>query len=125
MFDFVLDVVTVVSSSVGIWAMINTTYRCTSPSTFGIGGENVTFSNMRLEAYMPENDLSPTGAALIVFLLPSRLVSRFLALLISCFFFISRHRKHMYGRSSQHYSSTYHCEHCHNRNSGTNPSRNT
>lgn len=54
------DVVTVVSSSVGIWATINTTYRCVSPSTFGLGGAAVTFSNMRLEAYMPGNDLSPT-----------------------------------------------------------------
>ncbi|XP_042348422.1 lysosome-associated membrane glycoprotein 1a [Plectropomus leopardus] len=54
------DVVTVVSASVGIWAMVNTTYRCLSPSTFGIGGASVTFSDMRLEAYMPGNDLSPT-----------------------------------------------------------------
>ncbi|KAG8001323.1 Lysosome-associated membrane glycoprotein 1, partial [Nibea albiflora] len=54
------DVVTVVSSSVGIRAAINTTYRCMSPSTFGVGEETVTFSNMRLEAYMPENDLSPS-----------------------------------------------------------------
>lgn len=54
------DVVTVVSASVGIWATINTTYRCVSPSTFGVGGATVTFSNMRLEAYMPGNDLSPT-----------------------------------------------------------------
>lgn len=61
MFDFVLDVVTVVSSSVGIWAPINTTYRCLSSATFGVGGVTVTFSNMRLEAYMPGNDLSPAG----------------------------------------------------------------
>ncbi|XP_070689424.1 lysosome-associated membrane glycoprotein 1a [Pempheris klunzingeri] len=54
------DVVTLVSSSVGIWATINTTYRCVSPSTFGIGGATVTFSDMRLEAYMLGNDLSPT-----------------------------------------------------------------
>lgn len=54
------DVVTVVSASVGIWATINTTYRCVSPSTFRVGGATVTFSNMRLEAYMPGNDLSPT-----------------------------------------------------------------
>lgn len=54
------DVVTVVSASVGIWAMINTTYRCMSPSTFGVGGATVTFSDMRLEAYMSGNDLSPT-----------------------------------------------------------------
>nr|XP_046246662.1 lysosome-associated membrane glycoprotein 1a [Scatophagus argus] len=53
------DVVTVVSSSVGIWATVNTTYCCLSPTTFPLGGANVTFSNMRLEAYMPENDLSP------------------------------------------------------------------
>ncbi|KAF1392726.1 hypothetical protein PFLUV_G00031050 [Perca fluviatilis] len=54
------DVVTVVSDSVGIWAAINTTYRCVSPTTFGVGGATVTFSDMRLEAYMPGNDLSPT-----------------------------------------------------------------
>ncbi|XP_037610663.1 lysosome-associated membrane glycoprotein 1a [Sebastes umbrosus] len=53
-------VVTVVSASVGIWAPINTTYRCVSPSTFAVGGATATFSDMRLEAYMPGNDLSPT-----------------------------------------------------------------
>ncbi|XP_068586279.1 lysosome-associated membrane glycoprotein 1a [Cebidichthys violaceus] len=54
------DVVTVVSSSVGIQATINTTYRCVSASTFGLGEAAVTFSDMRLEAYMSGNDLSPT-----------------------------------------------------------------
>lgn len=54
------DVVTVVLASVGIWAPINTTYRCVSPATFRVGDATVTFSDMRLEAYMPENDLSPT-----------------------------------------------------------------
>ncbi|XP_044045620.1 lysosome-associated membrane glycoprotein 1a [Siniperca chuatsi] len=54
------DVVTLVSSSVGIWATINTTYRCVSSATFGVGGATVTFSDMRLEAYMTGNDLSPT-----------------------------------------------------------------
>lgn len=54
------DVVTVVSSSVGIWARVNTTYRCVSASSFGVGGATVTFSDMKLEAYMPGNDLSPT-----------------------------------------------------------------
>ncbi|XP_074470918.1 lysosome-associated membrane glycoprotein 1a [Sebastes fasciatus] len=53
-------VVTVVSASVGIWAPINTTYRCVSPSTFAVGGATATFSDIRLEAYMPGNDLSPT-----------------------------------------------------------------
>ncbi|XP_030019188.1 lysosome-associated membrane glycoprotein 1a [Sphaeramia orbicularis] len=53
------DVVTVVSASVGIWASVNTTYRCVSPLTFRVGGAGVTFSDMRLEAYMPGNDLSP------------------------------------------------------------------
>ncbi|XP_032415895.1 lysosome-associated membrane glycoprotein 1a isoform X1 [Xiphophorus hellerii] len=52
-------IVTVVSSSVGIWAPINTTYRCASPTTIRAGGAAVTFSAMRLEAYMPGNDLSP------------------------------------------------------------------
>ncbi|KAM3624900.1 uncharacterized protein V6R79_003705 [Siganus canaliculatus] len=54
------DVVTVMSSSIGIWATINTTYKCTSPATFVVGAATVTFSNMRLEAYMPGKDLSPT-----------------------------------------------------------------
>ncbi|KAL6112940.1 lamp1 [Pungitius sinensis] len=53
-------VITVASPSVGIWATINTTYRCVSPSTFGVGDEAVTFSNMTLQAYMAGNDLSPT-----------------------------------------------------------------
>nr|XP_061796734.1 lysosome-associated membrane glycoprotein 1-like [Nerophis lumbriciformis] len=52
-------VVTVVSSSVGIWAAINTTYRCASAISVVVGGPVVTFSDMRLEAYMPGNDLSP------------------------------------------------------------------
>ncbi|XP_061671047.1 lysosome-associated membrane glycoprotein 1a [Syngnathoides biaculeatus] len=51
-------VVTVMSSSVGIWAAINTTYHCVSATSVGVGGQTVTFSNMRLEAYMPGNDLS-------------------------------------------------------------------
>lgn len=63
MFHFVLDVVTVVSSSVGIWATVNTTYRCLSSVLFQVGGATVTFSNMKLEAYMPGNDLSPRGPA--------------------------------------------------------------
>lgn len=61
MFACVLDVVTVVSASVGIWAVVNTTYRCFTPTTFAVGGAAVTFSNVRLEAYMPGNDLSATG----------------------------------------------------------------
>nr|QZR93780.1 lysosomal associated membrane protein 1A [Paralichthys olivaceus]BBA57097.1 lysosome-associated membrane protein-1 [Paralichthys olivaceus] len=54
------DVVTVVSATVGIWAAINTTYHCVSPVTLRVGGATVTFSDMRLEAFMPGNDLSPT-----------------------------------------------------------------
>lgn len=61
MFDFVPVVITVVSASVGISATLNTTYHCVSPSTFAVGGATVTFSDMRLEAYMPGNELSPTG----------------------------------------------------------------
>ncbi|XP_061526180.1 lysosome-associated membrane glycoprotein 1a [Phycodurus eques] len=52
-------VVTVVSASVGIWGAINTTYHCVSPISVVVGGQTVTFSDMRLEAYMPGNDLSP------------------------------------------------------------------
>lgn len=65
-FDIALDVVTVMSSSLGIWAALNTTYRCNSPASFNVGGVTVTFRNMRLEAYMPGNDLSPTGTGPIV-----------------------------------------------------------
>ncbi|XP_077450982.1 lysosome-associated membrane glycoprotein 1a [Stigmatopora argus] len=53
-------VVTVVSSSVGIQAAINTTYRCVSATSVVVGGQIVTFSDTRLEAYMPGNDLSQT-----------------------------------------------------------------
>lgn len=53
------DVVTVVSASVGIWAPVNTTYRCLSNATFRLDTADVTFSDMRLQAYMAGNDLSP------------------------------------------------------------------
>lgn len=88
-FDVVLDVVTVVSSSVGIWATINTTYRCMSPASFEVGGATVTFSDMRLEAYMPGNDLSPRGTTLNVFLCLSWWVSSLLDLLITYFSILS------------------------------------
>lgn len=55
--------VTVVSTSVGIWARVNTTYSCVSPASFSVGGANVTFSDMKMEAYMPGDDLSPTGTS--------------------------------------------------------------
>lgn len=58
-------VVTVVSASVGIWAPINTTYRCMSPTTIRAGGAAVTFTAMRLEAYMPGNDLSPAESVCV------------------------------------------------------------
>uniref|UniRef100_A0A8C6TPQ6 Lysosome-associated membrane glycoprotein 1 n=1 Tax=Neogobius melanostomus TaxID=47308 RepID=A0A8C6TPQ6_9GOBI len=53
------DVVTVVSASVGIWAPVNTTYRCLSNATFRLDTADVTFSNIKLQAYMTGNDLSP------------------------------------------------------------------
>lgn len=53
------DVVTVVSASVGISASVNTTYRCMSNLTFRLDSADVSFSDMKLEAYMPGNDLSP------------------------------------------------------------------
>ncbi|XP_071397489.1 lysosome-associated membrane glycoprotein 1a [Centroberyx affinis] len=59
------DVVTVVSTSVGIWARVNTTYRCQSPASFGVGGATVTFSDMKMEAYMPGDDLSPTESVCV------------------------------------------------------------
>lgn len=55
------DVVTVISTSdLGIWARVNTTYRCVTPDPIQVGATNVTLSDMRLEAYMPGGDLSPT-----------------------------------------------------------------
>ncbi|XP_061830694.2 lysosome-associated membrane glycoprotein 1a isoform X2 [Nerophis lumbriciformis] len=53
------DVVTVVSASVGIRAAINTTYRCVSATSVAVGAQVVTLSDMRLQAYMPGDDLSP------------------------------------------------------------------
>ncbi|KAG7467033.1 hypothetical protein MATL_G00148960 [Megalops atlanticus] len=52
--------VTVSTASTGILAGINTTYRCVSasPLSLGGGGVTVTFSNVRMEAYMPGADLS-------------------------------------------------------------------
>ncbi|XP_037545899.1 lysosome-associated membrane glycoprotein 1a [Nematolebias whitei] len=52
-------VVALTNDSVEIRAPINTTYRCMSPTTIRVREDSVTFSNMRLEAYMPGNDLSP------------------------------------------------------------------
>ncbi|XP_069029689.1 lysosome-associated membrane glycoprotein 1a [Embiotoca jacksoni] len=52
-------VVTVVSGPVGIWAAINTTYRCVSPLAIGVGEATATLSDVRLQAFMPGNDLSP------------------------------------------------------------------
>lgn len=54
------DVVTVVSASVGIWAPVNATYRCLNNATFRLDTADITFSAMRLQAYMTSNDLSPT-----------------------------------------------------------------
>uniref|UniRef100_A0A8C5N518 Lysosome-associated membrane glycoprotein 1 n=1 Tax=Gouania willdenowi TaxID=441366 RepID=A0A8C5N518_GOUWI len=58
-------VVTVVTASVGIWAAVNTTYRCVSPTMVAVGGQSVTFSDMRLEAYMQGNELSPAESVCI------------------------------------------------------------
>lgn len=58
-------VITVSLTSVGISASINTTYRCESPTTFSVGGDSVTLSGTRLEAYMPGNDLSPTESVCV------------------------------------------------------------
>lgn len=53
------DVVTLMTSSVGILARVNTTYRCLSATPVPVGGATVTFSDMKLEAYMTGEDLSP------------------------------------------------------------------
>ncbi|XP_056134663.1 lysosome-associated membrane glycoprotein 1a [Lampris incognitus] len=59
------SVVTVVLTSVGIWARVNTTYRCISPASVTAAGVTVTFSDMKLEAYMPGDDLSPTESVCV------------------------------------------------------------
>lgn len=118
MFESVLGVVTVVSSSVGIWAAVNTTYRCLSSVLFQVGGATVTFSDMRLEAYMPGNDLSPRGPALsfffVLFFFFRHIFCElweFLNLfpLIIAFYVISCHRKFLCSRSDHHCSSDHHC----------------
>ncbi|CAL8380855.1 unnamed protein product [Arctogadus glacialis] len=53
------DVVTVMTESVGMWAWLNTTYRCVSPASIPVGGAIVTFSGVKMEAYMTQEDLSP------------------------------------------------------------------
>ncbi|KAK7898322.1 hypothetical protein WMY93_019175 [Mugilogobius chulae] len=53
------DVVTVVSAAVGISAPVNTTYRCLSSATFRLDTANLTFFDVKLQAYMSSNDLSP------------------------------------------------------------------
>ncbi|XP_067116103.1 lysosome-associated membrane glycoprotein 1a [Osmerus mordax] len=53
------DVVTLITSSVGILAQVNTTYRCLTATPVPVGEATVTFSGMKLEAYMPGDDLSP------------------------------------------------------------------
>ena len=55
------DVVTLMTSSVGILAQVNTTYRCLTATPVPVGGATVTLSEMKLEAYMPGDDLSPNG----------------------------------------------------------------
>ncbi|XP_041128184.1 lysosome-associated membrane glycoprotein 1-like [Polyodon spathula] len=49
---------TVSSSSTGIQASLNTTYRCMSVTTVTLNNVNVTFSNMRVEAYLPAANFS-------------------------------------------------------------------
>ncbi|XP_041115554.1 lysosome-associated membrane glycoprotein 1-like [Polyodon spathula] len=50
--------VTVSSSSTGIQASLNTTYRCMSETQVTLTNVNVTFSNMRVEAYLPAANFS-------------------------------------------------------------------
>ncbi|RXN01977.1 Lysosome-associated membrane glycoprotein 1 [Acipenser ruthenus] len=49
---------TVSSSSTGIKASLNTTYRCMSATHVTLTDVNVTFSNMRVEAYLPAANFS-------------------------------------------------------------------
>jgi len=57
----------VVTNTVGMWAWLNTTYRCVSPASVAVGGATVTFSGVRMEAYMTQEDLSPAGNTAHVF----------------------------------------------------------
>ncbi|KAG7482995.1 lysosome-associated membrane glycoprotein 1 [Solea senegalensis] len=70
------------TTSVGMWASTNTTYRCVSPTAVRVGGDTVTFSDVRLEAYMPGNDLSPTGSNDILYLSAPRVQTLSLPLLL-------------------------------------------
>ncbi|CAI5645172.1 unnamed protein product [Oreochromis niloticus] len=42
-----------------ISANVNTTYKCASPTVIDVATAKVNFTDMRLEAYMPGNELSP------------------------------------------------------------------
>ena len=55
------------TDSVGMWAWLNTTYRCVSPASIPVGGAIVTFSGVRMEAYMTQEDWSPVGNTALVF----------------------------------------------------------
>ena len=55
------------TESVGMWAWLNTTYRCVSPASIPVGGAIVTFSGVKMEAYMTQEDLSPVGNTALVF----------------------------------------------------------
>lgn len=124
MIGIVLDVVTVVSSSVGIWATINTTYRCMSPASFDVDGATVTFSNMRLEAYMPGNDLSPTGNNCSCSC--ARAGGILSCLICQWNISISRYRECVYSRPGQHYEPNSNQHHSYNNHSSTtNPSKYT
>lgn len=119
-FDVALGTVTVMSSSLGIWAALNTTYRCNSPASFNVGGVTVTFSDMRLEAYMPGNDLSPTGTASIrrlAFLAAIKTLTKFTKMF--------HHRERLHGGPGHHHSATsHHHQYCSNHNrSSANPCR--
>lgn len=124
-FDVVLDVVTVMSSSLGIWATLNTTYRCNSPVSFNVGGVTATFRNMRLEAYMPGNDLSPTGTAPTVSAVQT---SGFSLTAIDPVPNMFHHRERLHGRPGHYHTAISH-HHQHHRSdhnrSGADPSWNT
>ncbi|XP_017557334.1 lysosome-associated membrane glycoprotein 1a [Pygocentrus nattereri] len=53
------EIVTLETKATGISAQLNTTYRCLSSSSIRLGSEvTVTFSDVRMEAYMPSANLS-------------------------------------------------------------------
>lgn len=122
-FHIVLDVVTVMSSSLGIWAALNTTYRCNSPTSFNVGGVTVTFRSMRLEAYMLGNDLSPTGTELTISVAVQTFGFSFAAFDTNSI--VVHHRERLHGGPGHYHSAVSHYQYRGDHDcSGADPRRN-